>query len=60
MTFEAASHSIPIAFQSPATLLAKIARFKWEIPHVERETRAYQLFEGSGLSARLLGHIHEN
>ncbi|CAG8359027.1 unnamed protein product [Penicillium salamii] len=35
-------------------------RFKWEIPHVERETRAYQLLEGSGLSARFLGHIYEN
>ncbi|CAG8368382.1 unnamed protein product [Penicillium salamii] len=60
MTFEAVSHSIPIPFQSPATIIAKIARFEWEIPRVERETRAYQLLEGSGLSPRFLGHIHEN
>ncbi|OQD78752.1 hypothetical protein PENANT_c084G05762 [Penicillium antarcticum] len=62
MTFEAFSHSIlPILFQSPATtIIAKIARFEWEIPRIERETRAYQLLEGSGLSPRFLGHIHEN
>lgn len=61
MTFETISHSIlPIAFRSPATIIAKIARFKWEIPRIERETSAYQLLEGSGLTPRFLGHIHEN
>jgi hypothetical protein len=62
MTFEAVSHSVlPILFQSPVTtIIAKIARFEWEIPRIERETRAYQLLEGSGLSPRFLGHIHEN
>ena len=62
MTFEAVSHSIlPNTFQSPATtVIAKIARFEWEIPRIERETRAYQLLEGSGLAPRFLGHIHEN
>jgi hypothetical protein len=61
MTFEAVSHSIlPILFQSPVTtIIAKIARFEWEIPRIERETRAYQLLEGSGLAPRFLGHIHE-
>jgi predicted Ser/Thr protein kinase len=59
--FEAVSHPIlPITFQSPATMIAKIARFEWEIPRIERETRAYQLLEGSGLTPRFLGHIHEN
>lgn len=61
MTFEAVSHSIlPIISQSPETIIAKIARFEWEIPRIERETRAYQLLEGSGLTPRFLGHIHEN
>lgn len=62
MTFEAVSHSIlPIISQSPGTpIIAKIARFEWEIPRIERETRAYQLLEGSGLAPRFLGHIHEN
>lgn len=61
MTFEAVSRSTPpIIFPSPATIIAKIARFEWEIPRIERETRAYQLLEGSGLTPRFLGHIHEH
>lgn len=59
--FEAVLHPIlPITFQMPATVIAKIARFEWEIPRIERETRAYQLLENSGLTPRFLGHIHEN
>ncbi|KAL2867389.1 uncharacterized protein BJX67DRAFT_85035 [Aspergillus lucknowensis] len=52
----------PTIFQSPVTttMIAKIARFEWEIPHIERGTRAYQLLEGSGLAPRFLAHIHEN
>ncbi|OHE91499.1 alpha-galactosidase A [Colletotrichum orchidophilum] len=45
---------------SPATVIAKIARFEWELPRIEQETRAYQLLEGSGLAPRFLAHIHEN
>jgi len=59
--FEAVSHlTLPIIFQTPTTVIAKIARFEWEIPRIERETRAYQLLECSGLTPRFLGHIHEN
>ncbi|KAJ5577408.1 uncharacterized protein N7459_006372 [Penicillium hispanicum] len=61
MTFEAVSHpTLPLVSPSPATTIAKIARFEWEIPRIERETRAYQLLEGSGLTPRFLGHIHES
>lgn len=61
MAFEAISHSLlPITPLSPAAIIAKIARFEWEIPRTEQETRAYQLLEGSGLAPRFLGHIHEN
>lgn len=61
MAFEAVSHSIlPIIFQPSKTIIAKMARFEWEISRIERETRAYQLLEGSGLAPRFLGHIHEN
>lgn len=61
MAFEAVSHSIlPSIFQPSKTIIAKIARFEWEISRIERETRAYQLLEGSGLAPRFLGHIHEN
>ncbi|OAL56906.1 alpha-galactosidase A [Pyrenochaeta sp. DS3sAY3a] len=42
-------------------IVAKIARFEWEIPRIERETRAYQLLEQKdpGLAPRFLGHIRE-
>lgn len=39
--------------------LLKIARFEWELPRLEQETRAYRLLEGSDLAPRVLGHIHE-
>ncbi|EEY18551.1 conserved hypothetical protein [Verticillium alfalfae VaMs.102] len=45
---------------SPTTVIAKIARFKWEVPRTEQETIAYQLLDGSGLVPRFLAHIHEN
>ncbi|KAH7227616.1 hypothetical protein BKA60DRAFT_675243 [Fusarium oxysporum] len=61
MTFEAISHPIlPVTLPPSATIIAKIARFEWELPRIEQETRAYQLLEGSGLAPRFLGHIHEN
>ncbi|KAF2155226.1 hypothetical protein K461DRAFT_266525 [Myriangium duriaei CBS 260.36] len=40
-------------------MIAKIARFEWEIPRIEQETKAYQLLQGSGLAPRFLAHIHE-
>ncbi|KAJ0415800.1 hypothetical protein BJY00DRAFT_326751 [Aspergillus carlsbadensis] len=59
--FEAVSHSpIPSIPHPPETIIAKIARFEWEIPRIEGETKAYQLLEGSGLAPRFLGHIHES
>ncbi|KAF2274532.1 uncharacterized protein EI97DRAFT_495292 [Westerdykella ornata] len=57
----AIAHSIlPLSSLSPGTVIAKIARFEWELPRIEQETRAYQLLEGSGLAPRFLGHVHEN
>ncbi|PTD05234.1 hypothetical protein FCULG_00000251 [Fusarium culmorum] len=41
-------------------MIATMARFECELPSVEKETRAYQLLEGSGLAPRFLGHIHES
>jgi tRNA A-37 threonylcarbamoyl transferase component Bud32 len=42
-------------------VIAKIARFEWELPRIEQETRAYQLLEGYyGLAPRFLAHVHEN
>lgn len=61
MVFEAVSHSIlPITLPSRATMIAKIARFEWELPRIEQETRAYQLLKGYGLAPRFLAHVHEN
>jgi predicted Ser/Thr protein kinase len=61
MAFEAVSHSALLTnLPSQPTMIAKIARFEWEQPRIEQETRAYQLLEGSGLAPRFLGHIHEN
>lgn len=61
MVFEAVLHSPVLTHHdSKPTVIAKIARFEWELPRIERETRAYQLLEGSGLAPRFLGHVHEN
>ncbi|KAI0867400.1 alpha-galactosidase A [Hypoxylon argillaceum] len=61
MVFEAVSHSIlPITLPSRATMIAKIARFEWELPRIEQETRADQLLKGYGLAPRFLAHVHEN
>jgi predicted Ser/Thr protein kinase len=53
--FEAISPSL-----TPAAVIAKIARFEWEMPRIEQETRAYQMLQGSGLAPRFLGHVHES
>lgn len=67
--FGAVTHpnNLPFTLPSPSPtstanviVIAKIARFEWEIPRITQETRAYQILEGSGLAPRFLGHIHEN
>lgn len=43
-------------------VIAKIARFDWEVPRIERETRIYELLHQSpaeDLAPRFLGHLHE-
>jgi predicted Ser/Thr protein kinase len=40
-------------------LVAKIARFEWEIPRIEHETRVYRLLQHTDIAPRFLGHIHE-
>lgn len=42
-----------------STLIAKIARFEWEIPRIERETHVYRLLQPTDIAPRFLGHIHE-
>jgi predicted Ser/Thr protein kinase len=45
----------------PTNIIAKTARFEWEIPRIEQETRAYQLLQQQDpeLAPQFLGHIHE-
>ncbi|KAL7921091.1 alpha-galactosidase A [Trichoderma austrokoningii] len=41
------------------TIIAKIARFPWEVQYIEAETRIYKLLQSSAIAPRFLGHIHE-
>ncbi|KAK4447880.1 alpha-galactosidase A [Podospora aff. communis PSN243] len=43
----------------PERMVAKMARFYWEIQYMEAETRMYQVLEGRGIAPKFLGHIHE-
>jgi len=40
--------------------IAKIARFEFEIPYIEAETRSYRDLHGLGLGPKFLGHLSEN
>ena len=42
-----------------STIVAKFARFAWEIPQLEDETIAYEWIEGHGIGPDFLGHICE-
>lgn len=42
-----------------SVVIAKFARFSWEVPQLEDETAAYQWIEGHGIGPDFLGHIHE-
>lgn len=41
------------------TVIAKFARFEWEITYLENETTAYQWIEGHNIGPRFLGHLTE-
>lgn len=40
-------------------IVAKFARFEWEIPYLESETTAYQWIDGYGIGPQFLGHLTE-
>ncbi|RJE23054.1 hypothetical protein PHISCL_04619 [Aspergillus sclerotialis] len=40
-------------------IVAKFARFEWEIPYLESETTAYQWIDGHGIGPQFLGHLME-
>ncbi|CAI7623183.1 unnamed protein product [Penicillium glandicola] len=41
-------------------VVAKFARFDWEIQYLETETTAYQWIEGHNIGPRFLGHLTED
>lgn len=41
-------------------VVAKFARFEWEIGYMENEARAYQWLRDSGIGPRFLGHLVEH
>jgi predicted Ser/Thr protein kinase len=43
-----------------SVVVAKFARFDWEIAYLESETTAYQWIEGSEIGPRFLGHLTED
>ncbi|CAL5870065.1 uncharacterized protein PFLUO_LOCUS4299 [Penicillium psychrofluorescens] len=41
-------------------VVAKFARFPWEVQYIENETTAYQWISGHSIGPRFLGHMTEN
>ncbi|KAF5625076.1 alpha-galactosidase a [Fusarium sp. NRRL 52700] len=44
---------------SRSTMVAKMARFPWEVAYLAAETRVYKTLESSGITPQFLGHINE-
>lgn len=42
------------------TIVAKFARFPWEIQYIENETTAYRWISGHNIGPQFLGHLTEN
>jgi predicted Ser/Thr protein kinase len=42
------------------SVVAKIARFEFEVPQVETETAVYQVIDGHGIGPTFLGHLIEH
>ncbi|KAJ5178625.1 uncharacterized protein N7500_001324 [Penicillium coprophilum] len=47
------------ATRSPL-VIAKVARFEWELPRLSAETLVYRSLENTGLAPRFIGHVHEH
>lgn len=41
-------------------VIAKVARFEWELPRLSLETLVYERLENTGLAPRFIGHVHEH
>lgn len=49
----------PSSTSQDERMIAKMARFAWEIRYLEAESKIYQLVEGQDIAPKFLGHIHE-
>ncbi|KAL4804628.1 hypothetical protein BDV18DRAFT_161723 [Aspergillus unguis] len=43
----------------PSIVVAKFARFEWEIGYLDNETAAYEWIDGQDISPKFLGHLTE-
>lgn len=43
-----------------SVVVAKVARFEWELPRLSQETLMYKRLENTGLAPRFIGHVHEH
>ncbi|PYH42451.1 alpha-galactosidase A [Aspergillus saccharolyticus JOP 1030-1] len=60
-TYEAAYWSAGTASSlEPRTVIAKVARFEWEIPRLSMETSIYKILQNTGLAPEFVGHVHEH
>lgn len=47
-----------VQFEGP--IVMKIARFAWEIPQLDAETKAYSWLQGQDFCPAFLGHVTED
>lgn len=60
-TYEATySCNVSLATTRSPVVIAKVARFEWEIPRLLLETLMYSKLENTGLAPRFIGHVHEH
>jgi predicted Ser/Thr protein kinase len=60
-TYEATySGDEPLATMNSPAVIAKVARFEWELPRLSQETLIYKSLEDTGLAPRFIGHVHEH
>ncbi|KAJ6009114.1 hypothetical protein N7499_000932 [Penicillium canescens] len=50
----------PLATMNSTAVIAKVARFEWELPRLSLETLIYKSLEDTGLAPRFIGHVHEH
>ncbi|KAJ5979171.1 hypothetical protein N7501_002513 [Penicillium viridicatum] len=60
-TYEATySHDGSSNTTRSSVVVAKVARFEWELPRLSQETLVYKRLENTGLAPRFIGHVHEH